>query len=169
MIFVIDSSVLFDLERGQILDLVLPKARFETPEILMLSELADQVDDFKHLRVVVLTDAEETLAQSLQEKFGRRAMTSKRQQRRDLSVVDCALIALATRQERVLLVGDARLREIAEQHAIECRGLLGLLELLDTEGLCERTSLVSALLKLQQHPRARLPKVEIERLIERWQ
>lgn len=74
MIFVIDSSVLFDLERGRILDLVLPKARFETPEILMLSELSGQVDDFKHLRVVVLTDAEETLAQSLQEKFGRRAL-----------------------------------------------------------------------------------------------
>jgi len=49
VIFVIDSSVLFDLERGGIANLVLSKARFEAPDLLVRDELGDQAHQFPHL------------------------------------------------------------------------------------------------------------------------
>jgi len=76
---------------------------------------------------------------------------------------------LATRHERVLLVGDANLKDIAQSLDIECRGLLGFFELIEEQSLCERNNLLSALLKLRAHPRARLPTEAVQSLIDRWQ
>jgi len=169
VIFVIDSSVLFDLERGGIANLVLSKARFEAPDLLVRDELGDQAHQFPHLYSVRLTDAEATQAQKIMQNHGRKTHSSKRKQRKELSQVDCAVIALATRHERVLLVGDANLKDIARSLKIECRGLLGFFELLEEQSLCERDDLLSALVKLRAHPRARLPKDALQSLIDRWQ
>jgi hypothetical protein len=167
VIFVIDSSILFDLQRGGVLDLVLPTARFEVPQIQFDQELQDE--SLKRLlHVTPLDDREEKLAAKIMQRHGRQANSSKRQQRKQLSQVDCAVIALATRAVRTALVGDAYLKEIAKTHGVECKGLLGLFCLLDDDKLLLRANLVSALLLLRSHPRTRLPLDELDALVAKW-
>ena len=115
MIFVADSSVLIDLERGDLYEVAFGSSLdLAVPDLLYERELAGtggQALMALGLQVVSLEPEEVEFAQTTQ------------RQRLKLSLPDCFALAYARRPEHALLTGDAELRTFAESIKIECHGL----------------------------------------------
>ena len=160
MIFVADSSVLIDLERGGLY------------EVAFGSSLALAVPDLLYDRELAATGGELLKALGLQvvslepEDVGF-AQTTQRQHPK-LSLPDCFALAYARRPEHALLTGDAELRAFAEGINIECHGLLWLLDCLIENGAGTPAAMHTALEKIARHPRCRLPKSEIRKRLDAW-
>lgn len=160
IVLVSDSSVLIDLERGQLLEAAFtgpfPMA---VPDYLYLRELKDNNGPFLRqlgLGVVALNPAETQFAQAVS------------QQHVGLSLPDCFALSYARRPDHELLTGDQQLRGIAEGHGIACHGLLWLLDRM-LEGRPDRRGLLFAgLLEISTGKRCRLPRAEVERRLLAW-
>lgn len=85
-----------------------------------------------------------------------------------LSLPDCFAMALATRPNYSLLSGDKALRQVAESLAIECHGVLWLMDEMLASGASSRMQLSTGLRLLADHPRCRLPRAEIDVRLKRW-
>ena len=160
MIFVADSSVLIDLERGDLFEVAFGSSLdLAVPDLLYERELAAGGGDSLRtlgLQVVALEPEEVEFAQITQ------------RQHPKLSLPDCFALAYARRPEHALLTGDAELRSFAESIKIRCHGLLWLLDCLIGIGAAVPGTMHVALEKIAQHPRCRLPKQEVRKRLEAW-
>lgn len=160
MIFVADSSVLIDLERGELFKVAFSSSpRLAVPDLLYDRELAATGGEALMalgLQVVSLEPEEVEFAQITQRQHAK------------LSLPDCFALAYARRSEHALLTGDAELRTFAESINIECHGLLWLLDSMIENGAAIPGTMHTALEKIARHPRCRLPKQEIRKRLEMW-
>ena len=159
-VLVSDTSVLVDLERGNLLQaaFLLP-LEFAVPDVLYNRELKNfggpQLKDLG-LRIEELAPEGVELAKSF------------RDQKPGLSVPDAFAAALAKTQGWALLAGDGLLRELAAEEAVECRGVFWLMDLMLEMAFVEPQALHDGLLRISAHPRCRLPKREIRVRCERY-
>ena len=159
-VLVSDTSVIIDLERGEILETVFTlDVDFAVPDLLFQRELAGPLGDqllALGLRVEELQPAELQNATIL-------SRTD-----RSLSLPDTFAFALAHARQWTLLTGDAGLRRAAEAHQVDVHGTLWVLDKLEADGVCGLDVLDTALTKTSTHPRCRLPRAEIARRLARY-
>ena len=152
-VLVSDTSVLVDLERGSLLEASfrLP-FRFSVPDLLYERELKNWGGE-ELIRLGL--SVEELDGDGVQ-----RAL-AYRQQAPALSLPDCFALALAQTRSWVLLSGDSALRQIAVAEAVECHGVLWLLDRLRDAAVVSIRELYDGLTAISKHPRCRLPRSEI--------
>ena len=152
-VLVSDTSVLIDLERGSFLEPVfrLP-FEFAVPDLLYERELRDHggpalID--MGLRVEELDGAAVALA------------FEYRRARRGLSLPDSFALSLSKANSWTLLSGDGSLRALALEEAVECHGVLWLLDRLHEHRILDQDALTEGLRQVAGHPRCRLPQAEV--------
>lgn len=159
-VLVSDTSVIIDLERGELLESVFQlTVDFAVPDLLFHRELAGPLGDrllALGLRVEELSPGEVQGATVL-----RRADAS-------LSLPDTFAFALAQGRQWTLLTGDAGLRRTAEAHALDVHGTLWVLDQLEAQGACSLQVLAAGLAKASGHPRCRLPRAEVNARLTRY-
>ena len=158
-VLVSDTSVLIDLERGQLLEEMfrLP-FEFAVPDLLYARELAGPLGEqlmALGLRVEVLTPAE--LSQA----------TIVRRQNARLSTPDTFAFAIVQSRQWTLLTGDGGLRELAQAERIDMHGVLWLFNQLADGNHVARDRLHQGLNTIFAHPRCRLPASEVRRRLAR--
>ena len=89
-------------------------------------------------------------------------------ERKPLSLPDCFALSCARRPDHVLLTSDGPLRIAAKDYGVEMCGLLWLLDGLAESGVAIYSALHEGLTKIAQGPRCRLPKVEIQKRLNKW-
>lgn len=155
-----DTSVIIDLDRGDLLD-----AAFQiddtlvVPDLLFVRELdVDFGDRLRALGIIVetLDSAEVTRA----------AQLGRAEQR--LSVADAFAFALAQGRQWTLLTGDGVLRAIAETEGLRVHGVLWLIDRIEALGICKLPTLHGCLTKIAAHPRCRLPRHEVDLRLRRY-
>ena len=160
MILVSDTSVLIDLERGGLLEVVfsLPH-EFAVPDVLYDREMQGEWGEhLVRLGIRVVEVSAEGVGKALR----------YRQQRSALSVPDSFALALAKEREWLLLTGDAHLRELATGENVQCHGVLWLMDIMEETGIPGIQLLHDGLAALGAHPRCRLPRREIAIRLERY-
>lgn len=167
---VIDSSVLIDLVHAGIDGEALANWRIEAPDLMVYTELEEYGDRFERAGLVItsLTTEEHQLTNLLVQRHGHAQAGSKRKQRKALSRNDCSVLALAKSRERVLLVADQALRNVASEYQVESHGVLWLLDLMEQQHVLPRPNLIAALERMATRPRCRLPHDEVQKLIAKW-
>ena len=155
-----DTSVIIDLDRGDLLD-----AAFQlddslvVPDLLFERELdAEFGERLRSLGIVI---------ESLDGNEVRRATQLGRAERR-LSVADTFAFALAHGRQWTLLTGDGVLRAVAEAEGIAVHGVLWIIDRIETAGLCDAATLHECLTKTAAHPRCRLPRREVDTRLKRY-
>lgn len=155
-----DTSVIIDLDRGDLLDAAFRiDDTLVVPDLLFERELnADFGDRLRALGIVVetLDGAEVTRAAQL-----------ARAERR-LSVADAFAFALAQARRWTLLTGDGVLRAVAEAEGLRVHGVLWLIDRIEALGICNLSTLHGCLTKIAAHPRCRLPRREIDLRLRRY-
>ncbi len=155
-VIVSDTSVLIDLERGSFLEsiFILP-FEFVVPDLLFERELKNYngcaLIEFG-LHVIELESAALAIAIEYYRKY-----------RTKLSLPDVFAYVLAKENSWMLLSGDAALRELAVEENVNCHGVLWLLDQLHEHHLIDKERLYKGLRKIANHPRCRLPQVEIQK------
>lgn len=159
-VLVSDTSVIIDLERGDILETVFAlDAVFAVPDLLFHRELAGPLGD----RLLALgLQVEELQSAELE------GATLLSREDRTLSLPDTFAFALARSRQWTLLTGDAGLRRAAEAHQLDVHGTLWILDKLEADGVCAAGVLDAALTKTSNHPRCRLPRAEILKRLARY-
>jgi hypothetical protein len=159
-VVVSDTSVLIDLERGNLLDGCF-RLPFElaVPDVLYLKELEAYGGPelvAKGLRVEELTGLE------LQ------AVQTARAARPRLSLPDAYAFSLASSRRWALLTGDGELRGLAEANGIPFYGTLWVCDQLFEAQVIKAASVADGLDLIAAHPRCRLPRAEIQIRIARY-
>lgn len=152
-VLVSDTSVLIDLDRGNLVEATfrLP-FEFTVPDLLYERELREHGGpEFVSLGLRV----EELDGEGVSLALG------YLRRRRSLSVPDSFALALAKSNAWTLLSGDRELRELAEEDEVPCHGVLWLLDQMFEHRVIELDDLRSGLGRIAAHPRCRLPKSEI--------
>jgi len=159
-VLVSDTSVLVDLERGSLLEASfrLP-FQFAVPDLLYERELKDHGGE-ELIRLGLLV--EELDGDGLT-----RALIF-RQQVPALSVPDSFALVLAQSRGWVLLTGDGALRQLADNEAVECHGVLWLLDEIHDAAVANAQELHDGLTAISRHPHCRLPKAEIRRRLNSY-
>jgi len=159
-VLVSDTSVLIDLERGDLLeDLFRLPFEFAVPDLLFVRELAGDLGDrliALGLRVEVLSPVELSRA------------TTIRRQRANLSTPDTFAFAIAESRKWTLLTGDGGLRELAASVGLEMHGVLWIFDQLANGNHIGFDRLHAGLTVISTHPRCRLPATEIRRRLTRF-
>ena len=158
-LLVSDTSVLVDLERGNLLTEAfrLPYG-FVVPDLLYERELQDRGGGdllALGLKVADLTADEVEAARACRRKTPA------------LSLPDAFALALAESQGLTLLTGDRRLRATAADGGVSCHGLLWLFDQMLTHGIAP-SQLHAGLTTIWSHPRCRLPKAAVTRRMEAY-
>ena len=154
-VLVSDTSVLIDLDRGSLVEPIFRLSfEFTVPDLLYERELREHGGpEFVRLGLRV---------EQLDGDGVSRALGYLRK-RRSLSVPDSFALALAKTNGWMLLTGDRRLRELAEEEDVRCHGVLWLLDRMFEHGVTDQEDLYVGLGKIAAHPRCRLPKPEIRK------
>ena len=159
-VLVSDTSVLIDLERGDLLeDLFRLPFEFAVPDLLFVRQLAGDLGDrltALGLRVEELSAAELTRA------------TTVRRQRADLSTPDTFAFAIAESRKWALLTGDGGLRDLAISVGLEMHGVLWVFDQFADGNNIEFDRLHAGLTTISAHPRCRLPATEVRRRLNRF-
>lgn len=144
-----DTSVLIDLERGNLLE-----ATFKLPFDFAVPDLlyAQELHEFggpewigMGLRIEELSGEEVSAAAEFM------------QQHRRLSVPDCFALVLALKREWALLTGDKELRTIAEARDVSCHGVLWVLDRICENKILSGQELRVCLQAIVDHLGCRLP------------
>jgi len=161
IILVADSSVLIDLERGNLLESAL-----SGPDAIAVPDFLYDVDLSNHngpefvaggLQIIHLDATEMTSAQELYNA------------RRDrLSLPDCSAFVCSRRPDHQLLTGDRALREHAEATGMAPHGVLWLLDRLHDSGSVAPETLSVGLTAMANHRQSRLPQSEVNLRLRRW-
>ncbi len=159
-VLVSDTSVLIDLERGNLLHacFALP-LDFAVPDLLYRQEweaFGGEALVQKGLRVEELTGAEVEVAQAV------------RGARPKLSLPDAYAYSLASNRGWTLLTGDGELRALAEAQALPCSGVLWVCDQLFDRSVMEAAAIVAGLQTIAGHRRCRLPRTEITVRLARY-
>ncbi len=157
-ILVSDTSVLIDLERGQLLEATFALAwEFAVPDLLYKRELRSH--NGPHLmqlglRVESLDGDGVGVALDFQARVPA------------LSLADSFALALAKINKWTLLAGDGALRKLAAVEAVEYHGVLWVFDqlLAQREGAAEM--LHRSLTTIANHPRCRLPTRDVRERLE---
>ena len=161
ILLVSDTSVLIDLERGDLLPLAFATGiPMLVPDLLYANELESYNGNYYRslgLQVVSLQPDEVSFAQSV------------KNERKPLSLPDCFALSCARRQDHVLLTGDGALRIAAKDYGVVMYGLLWLLDGLAESGVATYSALHEGPTKISQGPRCRLPKAEIQKRLKAWE
>lgn len=161
IILVADTSVIVDLERGNLLAAALSGPDvLAAPDLLYESELRDYGGRELlrlGLKILELTPPELSIAQTL---FNTQA---------GLALPDCAALVGASRPQHELLTGDGKLRAHAERQGVTCHGVLWLMDRLEANATVAPQVLHAALTDIVRHPRCRLPRHEVNARLSRWQ
>lgn len=159
-ILVSDTSVLIDLERGELIASAFKlSATFAVPDVLYERELRDYGgEELVKLGLKV---------QSLDGDGVALAMRHMQVQRH-LTVPDSFALALAKQNGWTLLTGDGPLRELAKAEGVDCHGVLWLLDEFETQGAATYVQLHRGLEGISAHPRCRLPRREIAIRLSRY-
>ena len=152
-ILVSDTSILIDLERGDLIEAFFQlQYGFVVPDLLFERELKGELGDrliALGLRVEALTPAEVTRA------------VAARRQRASLSIPDTFAFALAKERTWILLTGDGGLRTLAIEENVVTHGVLWIFDELHANGVVDQARLHTGLSAIAAHPRCRLPGQEI--------
>lgn len=156
-VLVSDTSVLIDLERGGLLEAAfeLPY-EFTVPDLLYKRELRDY--NGPQLQALGLR-VEELDGNGVALAF------AYREQAPPLSLPDAFALSLAKTNRFTLLSGDKALRELAGAEEVACHGVLWLLEHMHAETIRAAQDLHAGLSAIGDHPRCRLPRREINRML----
>lgn len=152
-VLVSDTSVLVDLERGDLFDLAfkLPY-EFVVPDLLFERGLRGHCGEdlvVRGLGVAELDAAEVQLAQRV---------------RFDVSVLslpDAFAFALANQRQWTLLTGDGALRAYSVRQGLDVHGVLWIIDEMARNGPADAAELVRGLDAIGKHSRCRLPKAEL--------
>jgi len=157
-VLVSDTSVLIDLERGDLLDASFSlEHEFAVPDVLYHQEL--QGDRLIEMGLRVEEVSQTGVVKAVRYRSGRPT----------LSVPDSFSLALAKERRWTLLTGDRDLRELAEAESVECHGVLWLLDRMEEAGIPSIGCLLAGLRRISSHPRCRLPRREITIRLERYE
>ena len=159
-VLVSDTSILIDLERGNLLEAAFGlECDFSVPDLLYKDELADyNGDDLLGLGLRV----EELDGDGVTRALGYREQQSL------LSLPDAFALSLAKMNGYVLLTGDGALRQLAEDEDVDCHGVLWVLERMNHEGAAPIQALHDGLQTIAAHPRCRLPKRAVNEILKRF-
>lgn len=159
-LYVLDSSVLIDLERGGLLELAFQCGMaMVVPDLLFENELRDGNGAYLMqlgLGVTALNPNELQQAQDIQDL------------RPALSLEDCFALICASRPDHSLLAGDGPLRRECAGRDIVCRGVLWLLDQMCANGKATKMVLCEGLTKIANDARCRLPKNEVQARLQLW-
>ena len=162
---VADTSVLIDLERGSLLEQCFPLPfEFKVPDLLYRNELASRAEGQGFGESLIRLGLEVVELNGTEVE---RAILHIREDRR-LSLADSFALALAESKRWTLLTGDGILREMAQVLNVPCHGVLWILDEIHREGIASPSKLVSGLSAIRDHPRCRLPRVEVDARIRRY-
>ena len=157
---VFDTSVFIDLERGSLLEASFRLAfQFVVPDLLYERELKNQGGE-ELIRLGLVVEQLDGDGVNLALEYRRRAPA--------LSLPDCFGLALAQSRSWVLLSGDSALSQLATNEAVECHGVLWLLDKMDDAAMANVQKLYDGLTAISQHQRCRLPKSEIRRRLTNY-
>jgi hypothetical protein len=159
VVLVSDTSILIDLERAGLEDVVFQSGqrRWVVPDLLYATELeAWTGQDWlrRGLEVIELSSEE---AETAQGHF---------QVSRAVSLNDCFALSLALHRQWTLLTGDGSLRKLAADNRIDCHGFLWLVEMAHGSG-ADLVHIEQGVRRLLAHPRCRLPRAEVEALLRK--
>ena len=158
-LLVSDTSVLVDLERGNLLReaFQLPY-RLVVPDLLYERELREHGgDELLALGLVVVEVTSAQVADAL----------DYRRDKPALSLPDVYALAVAATRGGTLITGDRRLRSLAMETGVPCHGLLWLLDEMHRIGV-PAESLHCGLQSIREHPRCRLPAREVDRRLDTY-
>jgi hypothetical protein len=160
LVLVSDTSVLVDLERGQLLEVALRLPYdFAVPDLLFERELRDWTSSPALTRALIVLSLDPA-GVALAARF--------RRSESRLSLPDAFALALAKAGSHTLLAGDAVLRAMAEREDVDCHGVLWVLDEIESHSLATVKNLHAALTVISQHPRCRLPKGEVRKRLDQW-
>lgn len=157
-VVVSDSSVLVDLERGDLFTSAFAlQLEFCVPDLLFNREWQHHGGDhLLALGLKVLTLDAAGISQAM--RF-RRTVPA-------LSLPDAFALAMAQRTSSTLLTGDARLRSLASEEGVDCHGVLWLLDRMHDQQTATPRQLYDGLVSIRDHPRCRLPTNEINKRLK---
>lgn len=160
IVLVSDTSVLIDLERGQLLEpcFRLPY-EFVVPDVLYKRELAEFGGPAlvaRGLRIEELTGIELLSVQAV------------RRENVGLSVPDAYAFTLADARGWTLLTGDGLLRNLAEARSVPFHGVLWVLDEIFHASVITADDLIAGLQAIASHPRCRLPRAEINARLSKY-
>ena len=160
-VLVIDTSVLMDLDRGLLItEIFLLPFIFVVPDLLYHKELTPKFGNrLLELGLEVRSLSGKTLLATHQ---------YHTTHRRTISFVDCAALALASSEELVLLTGDKNLRNLAKQEGVDCHGVLWVFDQFYDHKIISGDELVKRLEQVASHPKARLPKQDVQERLCRY-
>ena len=160
-ILVSDTSVLIDLERGGLLEACFNLSfRFTVPNLMYEHELKEH-DRGNLIKLGLSIERLDDSCVSLAVKH--------RREKPALSTSDSFVLALAQTRNWILLSGDKTLRQLAENNAVECHGVLWLLDRILCESAATMQELHDGLVKISEHPRCRLPNSEVQKRLHLYQ
>lgn len=161
IILVSDTSILIDLERGDLLNAAFSCGlTMVVPDLLYEREIEQNNGAYLRalgLVVISLTSEEVELAQMLSTEHKR------------LSLPDCFALSCAKRENHALVTGDALLRKVAQAQQVEVFGLLWMLDRMRDLRPENAAELFDGLTRRTAHPRCRLPREQIQLRLEKWQ
>jgi predicted nucleic acid-binding protein len=153
-VLVSDTSVLVDLEHGALLQAAfrLP-FRFSVPDLLFQRELKDHGGvELLQLGLCVVELDGICVTRAL----------SYRQRVQALTLPDSFALALAQANAWILVTGDGPLRKLAAAEAVECHGVLWMLDQMHLANVASPQDLHNGLKAIAAHPRCRLPAPEVK-------
>jgi hypothetical protein len=160
IILVSDTSILIDLERGNLLEAAFSCGlTMVVPDLLYDRELEPENGAFLRklgLGVVALTPDEVAYAQTV------------KAERNSLSLPDCFALSCATRDNHILVTGDGTLRREATDRLGQVFGLLWLLDQMAASRSISNAQLHEGLTLISAHPRCRLPLSSIRERLAAW-
>jgi len=160
-VLVSDTSVIIDLERGEILESVFQlNYEFVVPDLLFEEELKPYGGD----RLLELGLRVEELDGS-----GVGQAIQQRREAPSLSMPDAFALTLARENDWVLLTGDGPLRMLAGAQKVECHGVLWVFDELEAAALLEAKALHRSLSLIADHERCRLPAREVRSRLKRYE
>lgn len=157
-----DSSVLIDLAKAKLIEttLTLPY-EFVIPDVIF----ADELIDLRHYEKEHLLELGFQVGSLTDEQVG--TVFKYGTSYKPLTTNDCfALVMAETIAESILLTGDGDLRKTAQRHKVETHGIIWLCEQMREYQTVEDKILLMALEMLRDDPRSRIPRRELNRLIE---
>lgn len=159
-VLVSDTSVLIDLERGNLIEAVfrLPY-EFAVPDVLYDRELKD--NNGPELKALGLRIEELDGA-------GVRRALDYRQTVPQLSFPDALALSLAKTEGYILLSGDQALKGLADSETVECHGVIWVLDQINDETAASMQDLYDGLQAISCHPRCRLPMREVNIRLKRF-